>query len=379
MRIGIVSPYSYDAPGGVQFHIRDLAEELIKRGHYVNVLAPAEETTKLPKYVTSGGSAVPVKYNGSVARLCFGPQAAANTKKWLAEHQFDLIHVHEPITPSLSMLAVWNTTVPVVATFHSNLTRSRILRLASGLLKNTLAKIDYRIAVSAAAQTSLRKHLGIDAQIIPNGVTEINYSSAITKKQWTGTLPDQPVIAFLGRLDEPRKGLPVLSTAIPKILSQYPATKFIIAGPGEKGKAEAIRKLGAAAKAVTFLGIISESEKAQLLKSVSLYVAPQTGGESFGIVLIEAMSAGTPVVASDLPAFSAVLANGEAGTLFPVGDATALADAVISLISRPDERKRQTSCAQNWVQQFDWEHVTNRILAVYQSILSADQKPTANP
>jgi phosphatidyl-myo-inositol alpha-mannosyltransferase len=107
MRIGIISPYSFDAPGGVQFHIKDLAEELIRRGHYVNVLAPASEDTELPDYVTSAGKAVPVRYNGSVARLSFGPRAAAKTRKWLDEHNFDLIHPHEPISPSLAMLAVW--------------------------------------------------------------------------------------------------------------------------------------------------------------------------------------------------------------------------------------------------------------------------------
>lgn len=369
MRIGLISPYSFDTPGGVQFHIKDLAENLQNRGHYVNVLAPAHEDTLLPDYVTSGGKAVPVRYNGSVARLSFGPRVASRTKRWLAENHFDLIHPHEPITPSLSMLGVWYSEVPVVATFHSYLDRSRSLQLAAGLLKSTLNKIDAKIAVSLQARKSLINHLGIDAQVIPNGVFESKYANASVNPNWTGELSNRPTIAFLGRLDESRKGLSVLVEAIPKVLSVVPEARFLIAGPGENGKFEAIKMLGVYAKNVTFLGAVTEIEKAQLLKSVDFFIAPQLSGESFGIVLIEAMSAGTSVIASDLPAFSDVLAHGQAGTLFPAANHEALTAAILSLINNRKTRQQRTDFASTWVRQFDWEPVTSQILEVYESVL----------
>ena len=374
MRIGIISPYSFDSPGGVQFHIKDLAEELIRRGHYVNVLAPASEDTELPPYVSSAGKAVPIRYNGSVARLSFGPRAAAKTKKWLDEHNFDLIHPHEPISPSLAMLAVWQTATPVVATFHSSQDRSRALQIAAPLLKTTLNRITAKIAVSEVARRTVIDHLDWDATIIPNGITLAKFSPVKFAKPLSGITPelgntDSPTIAFLGRLNEPRKGLSVLVQAIPKVLAKHPNAKFIIAGEGESGKTAAVQTLGPLINKVTFLGSITENEKINLLQTADIFVAPQIGGESFGIVLIEAMAAGTTVVASDLSAFRQVLADGAAGKLFPVGDGEALAQAISQLIENPAQRQKYQAFAAEWVRQFDWEIVTEQILKVYESVL----------
>ena len=374
MRIGLISPYSFDRPGGVQFHIRDLAEELIKRGHYVNVLAPANEDTDLPEYVTSAGKAVPVRYNGSVARLSFGPRAAAKTKKWLDENNFDLIHPHEPISPSLAMLSVWQTNTPVVATFHSNQNRSRALQIAAPILKTTLNRISAKIAVSEDARRTVIDHLDWDATIIPNGIAIANFTQTTGQNQYSDNLiTDSPVIAFLGRLDESRKGLSVLVQAIPKVLAKHPKAQFLIAGEGESGKASAITTLGPLVNNVTFLGKVTEAEKTQLLQNADIFVAPQTGGESFGIVLIEAMAAGTPVIASDLSAFRQVLADGAAGQLFPVGNAEALAHAINQQIENPALRESYRQYASEWVKQFDWEIVASKILAVYESVLAQPQ------
>lgn len=240
MRIGIVSPYSFDTPGGVQFHIRDLAKELEKRGHFVSVLAPADENMELPAGVTSAGKAIPVKYNGSVARLCFGPRAASKVKKWVEDNQFDVIHPHEPIVPSVAMLALWESNVPVVATFHSAQLRSRALQIAFPMLRPTMEKIDARIAVSDDARRTVIEHLGGDAVVIPNGVSVADFAAAIPRAQWAGIRRGgaNPTIAFLGRLSEPRKGLDVLVAAIPQVLASYPNVKFFIAGKGEEGEAE---------------------------------------------------------------------------------------------------------------------------------------------
>jgi phosphatidylinositol alpha-mannosyltransferase len=355
----------------VQFHIRDLAGELELRGHYVSVLAPAEEDTELPANYTSAGRAIPVKYNGSVARLCFGPRAAAKTKRWLEDNRFDVIHPHEPIVPSVAMLALWQTTTPVVATFHSAQLRSRALQIAFPMLRPSLEKIDARIAVSDDARRTIIEHLGGDAIVIPNGVSVANFSTATPQPQYSGVKYGgaTPTIAFLGRLNEPRKGLDVLVKAVPQILQSYPDAKFFIAGKGDEGEAEAKANLGQYNAAVQFLGGLSDKEKAEFLKSVDIFVAPQTGGESFGIVLVEAMSAGAAVVASDMGAFRRVLDEGQAGWLFRTGNAEDLARTVISALSDNKLTFQKQLAATNWVGQFDWSNVASQIEAVYEMVI----------
>lgn len=373
LRVGIVCPYSFDAPGGVQFHIRDLAEALMAQGHSVSVLAPADDDTPIPDYITSAGKAIPVKYNGAVARLTFGPRTAARVRRWLKEGEFDVLHLHEPVTPSLSMLALWIARGPIVATFHTALIRSRALQAAYPLVRQSLEKISARIAVSEDARRTLIEHMGGDAVVIPNGVYVDTFADATSTPEWVGTA-DAPTIAFLGRLDESRKGLPVLTAAIPAILRQVPGARFLVAGRGDEGRDQAIEALGPElARSVEFLGSITDEEKAQLLRSVDLYVAPQTGGESFGIVLVEAMSAGACVVASDLGAFQRVLDDGRAGYVFQTGDPDDLARVVCQALADPDERARLTALASTAVRQYDWSTVTAQVLTVYEMVLEASR------
>jgi Glycosyltransferase len=368
LRIGIVSPYSFDVPGGVQFHIRDLAEALIARGHEVSVLAPAEDDTPVPDYVVAAGRSVPVRYNGAVARMTFGPLTAARVRRWLRIGQFDLLHLHEPVTPSLGMLALWIADGPVVATFHSAQVRSRALQVAYPLVRPTLEKISARIAVSEDARRTLVEHLGGDAVVVPNGVYTKQYEEARPDPRWTGT-PQAPTIAFLGRLDEPRKGLPVLLGAVPAVLRAFPGARFLVAGRGETGPEQARELIGEAAAAVEFLGGVSEEEKAALLSSVDVYVAPQTGGESFGIVLVEAMSAGALVVASDLGAFRRVLDDGRAGVLFRTGDSADLGRTLVEVLGDPERRERVRAHAATVHGRYDWSVVTDQVLAVYEMVL----------
>jgi phosphatidylinositol alpha-mannosyltransferase len=375
LRVGIVCPYSFDAPGGVQFHVRDLAQALQAAGHHVSVLAPSSDDTELPDVVTAAGRAVPVPYNGSVARLTFGPLAATRVRRWLEGgidgRPYDIIHLHEPMVPSLSMLALWQTTEPVVATFHTSQVRSRALQVAYPLVRQSLEKIAARIAVSEDARRTLVDHLGGDAVVIPNGVYTKVFASSPRRPEWTGT-PSAPTVAFLGRLDEPRKGLHVLVQAIPAILDRMPGARFLVAGRGEDVVGETRELLGARASSVEFLGGVSDADKAALLASADLYVAPQTGGESFGIVLVEAMSAGSVVVASDLGAFQRVLDDGAAGALFRNGDPADLAATVLDLLADPARRDAYRARAAEWVQRFDWSGVTEQVLAVYEMTLAAD-------
>ncbi|MEW1718825.1 glycosyltransferase family 4 protein [Streptomyces sp. NPDC093109] len=362
MRIGIVCPYSWDVPGGVQFHIRDLAEHLIRLGHEVSVLAPADDETPLPPYVVSAGRAVPVPYNGSVARLNFGFLSAARVRRWLHDGTFDVIHIHEPASPSLGLLSCWAAQGPIVATFHTSNPRSRAMIAAYPILQPALEKISARIAVSEYARRTLVEHLGGDAVVIPNGVDVDFFARADVNQAWQGD-----TIGFIGRIDEPRKGLPVLMEALPEILAARPGTRLLVAGRGDEREAVA-RLPRDMRERVEFLGMISDTDKARLLRSVDLYVAPNTGGESFGIILVEALSAGAAVLASDLDAFAQVLDHGAAGELFTNEDASALARAAVRLLADPDRRAALRGRGSAHVRRFDWSTVGADILAVYETV-----------
>ncbi|HEY8983828.1 MAG TPA: glycosyltransferase family 4 protein [Streptomyces sp.] len=362
MRIGIVCPYSWDVPGGVQFHIRDLAEYFIRLGHEVSVLAPADDDTPLPPYVVSAGRAVPVPYNGSVARLNFGFLSAARVRRWLHDGAFDVVHIHEPTSPSLGLLTCWAAQGPMVATFHTSNPRSRAMIAAYSILQAALEKISARIAVSEYARRTLVEHLGGDAVVIPNGVDVDFFARAEPRPEWQGE-----TLGFIGRIDEPRKGLPVLIKALPRIFAERPGARLLIAGRGDEE--EAVAGLPPELRSrVEFLGMVSDEDKARLLRSIDLYIAPNTGGESFGIILVEAMSAGAPVLASDLDAFAQVLDQGGAGELFTNEDAEALAEAAVRLLGDPARRAELRERGSAHVRRFDWSTVGADILSVYETV-----------
>jgi len=364
MRIGIVCPYSWDIPGGVSAHVNDLAQALIRMGHYVSVLAPAEFDELLPDFVVSTGKPRAVKYNGSTARLSFGPLVARKVSKWIEEGDFDVLHVHEPLSPSLSVLACWAANGPIVATWHSAMDRSRMMLTLSKLGQTAMEKVSARIAVSEAARATLIKHVGGDAVVIPNGVDVSMFTNATPMFGWRG--PNLS-IAFLGRGDEPRKGLEILVDAYPQIRKSFPNVRLLIAGPGEP--ADTLKKLSKVDRAsVTVLGMIAPQDKPSVLASGTIYVAPNTGGESFGIVLLEAMASGTPVVASDLEAFEQVLDFGRAGITFENENSDDLARVVCELLR--DEAKRTELIRQGRLRaaQFDWNVVANEIVNVYESV-----------
>jgi phosphatidylinositol alpha-mannosyltransferase len=367
MRVGIVCPYSFDVPGGVQSHVRDLAETLIGLGHEVSVLAPADEDAPLPPYVVSAGRAVPVRYNGSVARLAFGPISATRVRRWLSGGRFDVLHVHEPITPSLSMLAVLYARTPVVATFHTATTRSRAMAAAQGVLQVVLEKITARIAVSDLARRVQVEHLDGGGWEIPNGVSVGRFADAVPLPGWPGA---GGTVGFLGRFTEPRKGFPILLDALSRLIPHRPDLRLLVAGPGDPEELMAERPRVVRDR-VTFLGKVSEDDKARMLRSVDLYAAPNTGGESFGMILTEAMAAGTPVVASDLDAFRRVLDGGRAGALFPAGDPEALAGVIAELLDDPARRAALAGRAAEVVAGFDWPVVAARVLEVYATAIEA--------
>ena len=361
MKIGIVNPYSWDVPGGVGFHIRDLALKLRSRGHDVRVLTPST-SDDLPEWITSAGSSVSIPFNGSVANISIKPKALARTRRWLADNDFDVVHVHEPVVPSVSMAAAMLSSAPLVGTFHAALGRSVSRAIASAPMRLYMERIGVRIAVSEEARRTLIEHHGGDAVIIPNGVETASFRTAQPLDQWVAT-DERPVIVFLGRLDEPRKGLGIFAGVIERVLEAIPGARFLIAGRGDAPDIRAaVARFG---DSVSFLGGISDEEKESLLARASIYVAPQTGGESFGIVLVEAMAARTTVVASDIPAFRAVLEDGRAGALFDTGSSDSLASALVELLGDHERLDALADAGQRASAQYDWEVVADKVFEVY--------------
>jgi phosphatidylinositol alpha-mannosyltransferase len=365
LRVGMVCPYSFDVPGGVQNHVIGLARYLRQEGHRPYVLAPGElgpaaVALGLEDFA-SAGAAMPVPYNGSVARLNFGPLSAARVRRWLRNGKFDLIHIHEPITPSISLLALWAAEQPVVATFHTATPRSRSMQLASGVLRAAIEKIDAGIAVSESARNVVVQHLGRDAVVIPNGIR----FDAFARRRIAESppTPHQPRLIFIGRLDEPRKGLDVLLAAVPLIRAARPNLQVLVAGQGNRPLPPGCRNLGT----------VSEETKITLLRSADVFVAPQLARESFGIVLLEAMASGVQIVASDLPSFVDLLGARQdehrLGEVFTVGDHRVLAQTVLQVLNHPAPMR--AARAQQAARKYDWSNVGASVLAIYRAALSA--------
>ena len=364
LRIGLVCPYSLEVPGGVQGHVLGLARYLLDQGNETFILAPGEPSPDSPPALEPGrfsnaGVAVPLRYNGSVARVNFGPLSAARVRRWLDRHRFDLVHVHEPITPSIALLALWATERPVVATFHAATPRSRSLQLAGGVLRRVTEKPHAAIAVSETARQVVARQLSRDAVVIPNGIRFADF----TRTQRPATTAGRRLV-FLGRADEPRKGLDVLLAALPAIRSAVPGLEVIIAGQGARPlPPHCVR-----------LGLVSDAEKIDLLGSADVFVAPHRARESFGIVVVEAMASGVPVVAADLAPFAdllgpAVPGGPAAGRLFPAGDPQALARCVIEVLHRPDPGA--TALALERARRYDWSAVGDAVLAVYRATVAS--------
>jgi len=367
LRVGIVCPYSLDVPGGVQSHVVDLARTLRTLGHTVDVLAPAEEDAVLPEFVTATGRAVAVPYNGSVARVAFGPVSFTRVRRWLAEHTFDVLHIHEPTTVSISALALMVAEGPIVVTFHTSTERSRVLTAFRGVARPLMEKVTARIAVSPLARRVQVEHLGGDAVEIPNGVDVAFFASG-------GPLPARPpgpTVGYVGRFDERRKGMPVLLDALRRLGRAAP--RLLVVGRGDAGALRAAAASGPAGR-LEVLGPVDDLTKAAALRSADVFCAPALGGESFGMVLTEAMAAGAPVLASDLDAFRAVLGDPPAGVLFPTGNAAALAAELAALLDDPARRAVLAAAGRERAARFDWPVVAASVVRVYRAAVAADPR-----
>lgn len=363
MRIVIASPYDLDVPGGVQAHVLDLAASLRAGGDEVTVIAPGERSRG--HRIAVGGS-VGVSFNDSVAPLALNPMAARRTAAAIRDLRPDVVHVHEPAVPFVSLAATLSADAPVVGTFHAWSERDRAYRIARPLARRLVSRLAARIAVSEAAARYHAGALGLPEgsfRIIPNAVDVERFRSA---RPIPGDAP--PTLLFVGRLEK-RKGLEQLIRAYVMLKTERPDVRLLVVGEGpERDRCQAL--LPARLRSdVNFLGRVDHEDLPRFFRSADLYVSPALGGESFGIVLIEAMAAGTPVVASDIPGYRSVLKDGVHGLLVPPGDPKSLAGAIGELLGNESRRVSMGRDGQQAVRAYDWTSVTARIRDVYESVV----------
>jgi len=362
MKVAIVCPYAWDRFGGVQSHVRSLAAALRERDHEAIVIAPsAGEVTGAEPGVRIVGRALPIPANGSVAPLAFGPLAAAGMRRELRDLSPDVVHIHEPLIPSLSLLALWNAEVPTVGTFHAAAESSAGYRLARPLLDRAARGLTVRTAVSNAARALAAMYFPGDFVITPNGIDIARFENASAM-----TMPDgPPSILFFSRLEK-RKGLDVLIRAAAELHDVECELVIAGAGPQERSSRRLAKSLEVPAR---FLGRVDEADLPGVYRSATVYCAPAIGGESFGIVLLEAMAAGLPVACSDLPGFREVA--GGAAAFAPPGDHGELADTLRRLLADPGRRREMSDRSRERAARFDWRVLVHDVERLYERAVSA--------
>ena len=363
----MVCPYSLDVPGGVQAHVVGLAAALTALGHRVSVLAPADEATPVPEFVTSTGRAIGVPYNGSVARVMFGPLSYARARRWLAEHEFDVLHLHEPTTMSLSALTLFAAEGPIVATFHTSTERSRALNAFGGLIRPLMEKVTARIAVSPPARRVQVEHLGGDAVEIPNGVDVARYAHGPLLPGY----PRPPTVGFVGRFDEPRKGMSVLLDALGALAPARPGLRLLVVGRGDvEAHAPRGRTGGRPARRARRRRRADEGGGAALGRGV---LRAQHRWRELRHGADRGDGRGRTGAGRDLGAFRAVLDG--AGALFATGDAGALAAELAALLDDPARRTALAAAGRARAAEFDWPVVAASVQRVYAAAVAADPRP----
>jgi len=384
MRIALVSPYSWTFPGGVTRHADELARELIAQGHYVRVLSPLDpddrltrllhrrrpEPVEVPDYLIPLGRTMALRANGSVSNLCPSKEAVVRMRRELRASRFDVVHVQEPITPLVGWDACCFDGAPVVGTFHAYSTRWFPNATATLLgARRLFNKLHARIAVSDAARWTGERYFGGRYEVIPNGVD-------------LAAAPREPKLArdglrilFVGR-DDVRKGLPVLLSAFAGLREHVPARLELI-GASTEAVEPLVADLNGSTEDVEFLGSVDDAELWRRLHGADVLCAPSLGGESFGMVLIEAFAAGTPVVASDIAGYRQVVRHGREGILVPPGRPLELAEALRSLWLDPARRTQMGIAARARSADFSWPRVAERVVQVYEQACEAPRPERA--
>jgi phosphatidyl-myo-inositol alpha-mannosyltransferase len=357
VRIALVCPYAWESPGGVQVHVKSLAVRLLERGHQATVLAPTLSIPSEP-WVRSLGRPIRVSYQGTVAPIA--PFSYRRTRAALASLRPDVVHVHEPLTPSAAMFATLGATLPVVATVHAYLDRSSVMELTAPILRRIWGRVTVGVAVSEAAASFLRRAVPDAAvEIVPNGVDVGAFADA----QPAADLPPGRRILWVNRLDA-QKGFPIAVAALSKVLSEIPDAVLVVVGEGRDREALGLLTESARAR-VDMRGSVPNEQVPSYHAASDVFVSPAVGQESFGIVLVEAMAAGVPVVATDIPGYREVVSDGIEGLLVPPRDPEALAAGLVRVLTESGLAARLGEAGRERARSFDWPIVVDRLEELY--------------
>ncbi|HWH37655.1 MAG TPA: glycosyltransferase family 4 protein [Candidatus Limnocylindrales bacterium] len=366
MKIGLVTPYIYPLPGGVNGHVDYLYRNLIARGHDVRIIS----STHGPQRQSEGdvirlGYGFSVPANGSVGTLTFSPRYGSLVREMLEQERFDVLHFHEPFVPFLSLVLLRESQSINVATFHAYAGWSPAYEFGKRMLHRFARRLHGRIAVSAAARHFIDRYFPGDYKVIPNGVDLQRFSGAQPFARWRdGTLN----IFFVGRF-ESRKGLLYLLKAYRVLRKRGYNCRLLVAGSGpqerEVRRYIATRRL----QGVELLGRVSDDDKARYFATADVYVSPATGQESFGIVLLEAMAAGAPIVCSDIHGYKGVVRRGEQALLVPPRDVKALTEALAKILDDAELRRRMSGSGRQRAVQFSWENITAKVEEYYNFVI----------
>ncbi len=369
MNIAQVSPYDYAYPGGVNTHISHLALQLARMGHHVKILAPCSNKKALPttEAIIPLGKTIPWKSNGSVARITISLWLLPKVKSTLEEGNFDIMHFHEPLFPSLPWIVLPQSHSTNIATFHAYYRRSIGYWFWKPLCTWYYNKIDSKIAVSEAAMGFVSRYFPGDYHIIPHGIDLERFSSEVPPIE---DLCDGKLnILFVSRLEK-RKGITYLLKAYEKAKEEIPQSRLIVVGPGNKSRYQNwVNMMNL--KDVVFTGHVSHSDLPRYYRTADVFCIPATGQESFGIVLLEAMAAGKPIVASNIPGYASVLTHGVEGLLVPPKDEDALAHALLSLLKDQDLRQQMGSEGRSKAEKHSWESIAQRTMDFYMESLNS--------
>ena len=376
MRIALVSPYDFAYPGGVTNHIANLAHQLMGIGHEVKILTPLSNTKvqELNDNVVRLGRPIPIRTAGSVARISLSIWLGPRIRKMLESQAFDVVHIHEPLAPFVPLCVLSLSRSVNVGTFHAYHGSNRWYRLIRPFLAPAFKRLHGRIAVSTAALQMVNRFFPAEYQVIPNGINLDHFASA--SRPIEEFADGKQNIVFVGRLEK-RKGLRTLLEAYARLKWDFPNTRLIIVGPGRIGPGVKRFIKANAVEDVVFTGEVAYDDLPRYYHSADVFCAPNTGKESFGIVLIEAMAAGKPIVASDIEGFRCVMTQGRQGLLVPPQDSRSLADALTILLRNPLLRKRMGERGRADVEEYDWKRVAARVLDYYHVLLDRHDRRTS--
>lgn len=368
MKIALVSPYDYAHPGGVVVHITNLYEELKNIGHDVRIITPCSGKSQRieSQDIITIGRPIPIHSGGSIARVPVSPWLSSPVRDILERERFDIVHLHEPLASTLTVCILRESNSINIGTFHAHHSSSWGYRAVNPLAKRWFNKLHGRIAVSKPAMEFVHKYFSGDYAIIPNGVNVKRFSTPVPK---INRFQDEKLnILFVGR-SEKRKGLKYLLSAYKTVKREFPQCRLIVVGPGNNKYEGSVKR--AKLEDIVFTGFVSNEELPRYYQTADVFCSPAIGGESFGLILLEAMAASRPIVASSIPGYASVMTNGTEGLLVPPKDEQALAEALIQLLR--DERGRNAMGARGRqrAEECDWPNVAKMVNEYYMSLLEA--------